>query len=145
MDQKVINFLTKHRVGALTVVNINGTPHAAVVHYAHTTDPLRIYILTEKSSKKAQGLLLGETQRAAFVVGFSEEEWVTFQAEGNIKMVLGEKALQDAQAIYYLKFPNAKHITTNSNLILLEFTTTWWRYSNLNPSPWEVIASHQEQ
>lgn len=145
MDQKVLQFLTTHKIGVLTTVNINGTPHSATLFYAHEIDPFRIFFLTEKTSKKVQGLLNGETERAAFVTGFSEKEWITFQAEGTISIVLGEEKLQDAQAVYYLKYPNAKHIEKYPNLILLEFRLTWWRYSDITSSPWEIISSHETE
>lgn len=143
MDVRVNEFLTHHRVGTISIASANGTPHSAAVHFAHATNPLKIYIVTEKKSKKTQGLLEGLSASASFVTGFSEEEWVTFQADGDIHIPRGEKELTEAKAAYYLKFPTAQANEYNSDITFLVFTPHQWKYTNLNPDPWEIISSEE--
>ena len=141
MDEKVNEFLTHHRVGTISILNANGLPHSAAVHFAHATNPLKIYIVTEKKSKKAQGLLEAFSAAASFVTGFSEEEWITFQADGDVHIPNDEKELTNAKDAYYAKYPASKADENDPSLTFLIFTPAWWRYTNLNPDPWEIISS----
>lgn len=141
MNEKVNEFLTHHRVATISIVDSNGLPHSAAIHFVHSFDPLRIFMVTEKESRKCRGLLDGLSASASFVTGFSEEEWITFQADGDIHIPRGEKELTDAKATYYLKFPTAQANEHNPDITFLVFTPHWWRYSNLNPEPWEIISS----
>lgn len=143
MDNKVQEFLTHHKVGVISIANKNGTPHGAAVHYAHSENPLRIYMVTEKDSKKCEGLLEGLSVAASFVTGFSEEEWITFQSDGDIHVPRGETELTEAKSAYYLKYPAAQANEHNESLTFLVFTPHWWRYTNLNPEPWEIISSEK--
>ncbi|HEX7042950.1 MAG TPA: pyridoxamine 5'-phosphate oxidase family protein [Patescibacteria group bacterium] len=143
MDNKVEEFLAHHKVGVISILSPQNIPHASTVHYAHSDNPFHVYIITEKKSKKCVGLLDGLSTNASFVTGFSEEEWVTFQADGDIHIPRSEKELDEAKAAYYLKFPNALANEHNQNLTFLIFTPTSWKYTNLNPEPWEIISSEK--
>ena len=141
MDTKVHEFLTHHRVGVISVLDLKGNPHSAAVHYAHSENPFCIFIVTEKKSRKMESLVEGLSSSASFVTGFSEEEWITFQADGDIHIPRGDTELNNAKAAYYVKFPNAQANEHNSDVTFLTFTPHWWKYTNLNPEPWETISS----
>lgn len=69
MDQKVLDFLAKNNVGALTTLLEDGSPHSAALHYSHQDKPLMLFFSTENTSRKCQALLDGKSIKAAFVAG----------------------------------------------------------------------------
>lgn len=140
MDKKVYAFLAHNNIGAITVLSPDGIPHSATIHFSHSDNPFHLYMVTEKTSRKCRGLLDGLSAAASFVTGFSEKEWITFQADGDIRIPHGDKELADAKASYYLKYPNAQANEHNPNLTFLIFTPHWWRYTDLKPEPWEIIS-----
>jgi len=86
MDQKILDFLAKEKVSALSVCMPDGTCHNAAMHYSHIAEPLTIYIQTENTSKKMAGLKDGQPVAASVVVGFNEQEMKTLQMDGQIRI-----------------------------------------------------------
>lgn len=72
MDNKILDYLAKNRVGVLSTLLRDGTLHGATLHYSHNTDPLELYFSTESTSRKCQAIIKNKSGKAAFVVGFSE-------------------------------------------------------------------------
>ncbi len=141
MEQKILEFLSTHRVCSLTTLLKDGTPHAAAVHYSHNVEPLELFFSTDKTSKKCQDLLTGNSTKASVVVGFSEEEWKTLQMDGKLRAVAGTDELQHIHPLHYLKHPEAAKYKNDPDTIFLKFTPTWWRYSDYTTEPLTVIAS----
>lgn len=141
MDKKIVDFLTKHRVGSLTVLLPDGQPHAAALHYSHKEAPLSVYFSTENTSRKAQGLLKGEATKAAVVIGFSEEEWITLQMDGEVEAILDNNELVGAQALHYAKHPSSAKYKDDPATIFLKFTPRWWRYTDYNTDPATILSS----
>src|SRR3989338_4346938 len=127
MEQKTLEFLAKHRVCSITTILPDGSPHAAALHYSHIEAPLTLYFSTENTSKKCQGLLNGEVVKGSVVVGFSEEEWVTLQMDGNIQAIADKAKLEEVYKVHYLKHPNSEKYKDAPATIFLSFTPTWWR------------------
>lgn len=123
MDKKVLDFLASHRICSLTTLLSDGSPHAAALHYSHKDEPLELYFSTENTSRKCQALLDGKTVKASVVVGFSEEEWITLQMDGDVRAILDKNELTPIQTIHYAKHP------------------TWWRYTDYNTKPLTIISS----
>lgn len=146
MNPRVLKFIKQNRVGVLSILRKDGSPHAAVLHYAcdYEVSPCKFYFSTENTSRKVEALLTGKTIKAAMVIGFSEEEWITLQINGNIKGMLTPKDKAKAQGIFYAKHPGSRRYKDNPATILLEFTPTWWRYSDLNKKPLETISSDEK-
>jgi general stress protein 26 len=132
MDKKIFSFLKKHRVGALTTVLKNGTPHAAALHFSHREEPFELYFSTENTSKKCEDLLTGKRGNASFVVGLSEEEWITLQMDGEIVIVSDKNELADIQKIHYKKHPSSEKYKDEPATVFLKFTPKWWRYTDYN-------------
>lgn len=132
VNKKVLDFLGKNRVGVLAVQLKDKSPHAAAMHYSHLATPLEIYIQTENTSRKCQAIIKGGTVRAAFVVGFSEEEFKTLQINGNIKVVSKSK-LPSLYKVHYKKHPDAKKWKDDPATVFLVFKPTWWRYTEYKP------------
>ena len=135
MDKKILDFLTKHRVSSLTTMLPDGTPHAAALHYSHNEEPIEIYFSTENTSRKCKGLLKGETVKASVVVGFSEEEWVTLQMDGDVTAITDKDELEKVYKIHYPKHPNSEKYKDDPATIFLKFTPAWWRYTDYNTNP----------
>ncbi len=139
MDQAVSNFLSKEQVGVLSVTLEDGTIHGATVHYSHTSDPFKIYIQTSKASLKASPFLNGEVGKGAMVIGVSEKDWLTLQVHGSVRAVVDEE-LENVYKIVYQKHPEAEE-HKGPKTIFLEFTPTWWKYTDFNTEPPTVINS----
>lgn len=121
MDQRIPNFLEYQKMSVLAIVLENGTPHTAAMHFVYHEG--FIYFSTHKGSRKLQKV---ETERtkASLTVGFSEQEWITAQFEGEI-----EKTDIRAKEIMLSKYPDdIKHF--DQDTVFLKFTPTWWRYSD---------------
>ena len=138
MDQKIIDFLDKERIAVLSVIQEDGCPHAASVHFSHDADPFRIYIQTSRTSKKAQPLLEGSISKAAMVVGFSEEEWVTVQMQGDIRILSDQTEADQAYMVHYKKSPDAEK-RRGPDTVILEFVPTWIRYTDFKTNPKTII------
>lgn len=143
MDKKVTDFIDAHRISVLTTLLPNNTPHSSTLHFAASTDPMYFIFLTEKSSRKCGHFEEGQKSSASLVIGFSEEEWVTLQMEGEIEIV-GKDNLEEAWRIYSHKYRGSEKYKTNKENVLLKFTPNWWRYTKVRPKPPEIISSKEE-
>ena len=138
MDSKIINFIAKEQVCALSVLLSDGVPHIATVHYSHTENPLRIFIQTSNTTTKAKALVNRENAKAAIVIGFSEEDWLTLQMRGDIKIVSNKDELEEIYKIHYKKHPDAEQYK-GPQTIFLEFKPTWWRFTDFNTDPETIV------
>jgi general stress protein 26 len=77
MDPKIIEYIKIERTCVVAVEMPDGSPHSATVHFAHAEDPLRLVILTDRHSKKAEPFLRKDTIRASVVIGTQESEMKT--------------------------------------------------------------------
>jgi general stress protein 26 len=100
IDKKVLEFLNKHRICAMSTLLKDGSPHVCALHYANSVNG-EVYIMTEKSGKKSEDLLGGKVGKASFVTGFSDEEWITLQMDGEVRTVTDKKELLEVHEIYY--------------------------------------------
>ena len=141
MNPQILNFITKERACVLSVILPDGTPHSAAVHYSHQNGPLKIFIQTTNTTEKVKGLLNGETGKASLVIGFSEQDWLTLQIRGDIKIVSELNQLQEIYKIHYAKHPDAEQYKNNPGTVFLEFTPTWWRFTDFNTDPETIISS----
>ncbi len=138
-------FLTSHRVCSLTTVLKDGSPHAAAVHYSHHPDPLELYVSTEKTSRKCQALLDGHPTKGSVVIGFSEEEWITLQLDGDVQAIVDPSELRTVHALHYAKHPDAEEYKDDPVTIFLKFIPSWWRYTNYNTDPLTIISSDRSE
>ncbi len=134
MNPEVLGFLSHHKICSLTTLLLDGSPHAAVLHYSHTTNPLTIYVGTENTSRKMEALVKNKSGKASLVIGFSDEEWKTLQMDGDVHVISPEEA-EKIQAIHYKKHPGAEKFKNNPETIFIKFTPSWWRYSDYTTNP----------
>ena len=140
MNQIAIDLLTKERVCVLSVVLADGTPHAAALHYSQQIDPVKLFIQTYPTVKTQAILESGGTAKAAVVVGFNEQDFLTLQMRGIVKIVSDQVKLAEIYKIHYAKHPEAEKYKS-PRTIFLEFTPTWWRYSDLKTDPETIIEN----
>jgi general stress protein 26 len=141
MDNRIIEFLNTQRIASLTTLLSDGTPHAAALHYSYTENPFTIYFSTDNTSRKFQGLVSNNETKAAIAIGFSEEDWLTFQLEGTVRKVANKTELESVQKIHYTKYPNSAKYKDEPETVFLAFTPTWWRFSDFNTDPETIISS----
>lgn len=142
MNQTILNFLSEERVGVISVILEDGAVHSATVHYSHddSAGSLKIYIQTSNDTLKVRPFLRGHTGKGAITIGFSEEKWITLQMHGNVRTVLAENELEEIYKIHYKKNPHAEKYK-GPDTVFLEFTPTWWRYTDFNTEPETVLGS----
>lgn len=142
MDLRIREFIAKNRIAALTIMLPDGTPHAATVHFAHQDNPtFKLFFMTEKTTRKCSSIINGENAKAAVVIGFSEKEWVTLQMEGNIHIVYSKDLIESVKSMYFLKYPGMQKYEANPQTVFLEFSPTWWRYSDLSGANKLIVSS----
>lgn len=129
MEDSIKQFLKAHRISVAGIIQKDGTVHSATMHYAHSEDPLTFYFMTDKSSRKCRPLQDGESANASLVIGFNEEEMATFQAEGTISFLKEENQDKGWDA-YTKKFPNRAGGKDNPEVVILQFTPNWGRFTD---------------
>ena len=144
MYKKILDFLTSHRVCSLTTLLNDGSPHAAALHYSHKNDPLELYFSTENTSLKTQALLSRKSTKASVVIGFSEEEWITLQMDGNVEAIFNPKELEAVHAMHYAKIPDAEQYKNDPATIFLKFIPKWWRYTDYNDDPPTILSLNKK-
>jgi len=140
MDKNVLDFIEKHRISVLTTLLKDGKPHSATMHYAFSKDPLSFIFLTEKGSRKLSALAESFSP-ASLVIGFSEEEWVELQVEGEIKVVRDKNELDYVWKVYADKYVGMDKYKNSPDSIMVLFRPSWWRYTEFRPKPPKVISS----
>jgi general stress protein 26 len=138
MNQKILDFLKKEPVGVISVLMADGAPHSATVHYSHQENPLKFFIQTSNGTVKVQNLLDGKIGKAAMVIGFSEQAWLTMQMRGTIRVVSDKNELEVIYKTHYAKHPDAEKYK-GPKTVFLEFTPTWWRFTDFNSEPETII------
>ena len=129
MRQEILDYLKSQRVGILSLEMLDGSPHAAAVHFAHIESPLTFFFETDSNYRKAEPLLKKSMTRASLVIGSDESLMKTFQLDGKVELLKSqEKRIFDS--VYPGKFPGKKEKLQSSKVILFKFTPTWWRFTD---------------
>src|ERR1700691_2437786 len=116
MTPELLAYLKTQRVGVLAVEMLDGSPHAATVHFAHTEDPFVFYFETYREYRKAEPLFAREITRASFVVGSDESDMKTLQLDGAAQL-LKPKERTMYESVYLGKFPEKKKKTEDSKFV----------------------------
>jgi general stress protein 26 len=138
MEQEMQSFLGEERIGVISVEMLDGSPHAAAIHFAHTTDPLTFIFLTGRASRKASPLLERTSTRASLVIGTNEDKMKTAQLDGVLE--IGDP--NEVSEAYFAKFPE-KTAKYDESATFLKFTPTTWRYSDFKREGKTVLNSDE--
>jgi uncharacterized protein YhbP (UPF0306 family) len=135
---EIFEYLKTERTGVLAVEMLDGSPHAATVHFSHSENPFIFYFETYRESRKAKVLLNKTTVRASFVVGTVEQGQRTLQLDGEIR-VLGEQEREAFNEVYLNKFPEKVEKSKDPKFLFLEFKPLWWRFTDWHTSEGKKI------
>ena len=138
MEPIVLKLVGKERVCVISVALEDGSPHSAVVHYSHQAEPLKIFIQTYPTIKVQAVSAKGGSAKASVVIGFSEEEFVTLQMRGGVRIVSDQDYLERIYRIHYAKHPDAEKYK-GPETVFFEFTPTWYKYSDFKGDPEKII------
>jgi general stress protein 26 len=143
VDERIAGFLSKHAICSLTTLLAGGAPHAAALHFSYNPASFEFYFLTKNTSRKAGGLQHAESVKAAVVVGFSDEELITLQLDGEVSIITDKIELEDVRGNYFGKHPSSKKYENDKAYIFLKFTSSWWRYTDYSTKPATILAGRQ--
>lgn len=129
MDQEILDYINSQRIGVLAMEMMDGSPHAATVHYAVAENPLMFLFETDRQYRKAEALFGREVSRASLVLGFDEKEMKTLQIDGEVKLI-EENEREALLATYHKKFPEKVAMAEKHDLVFFTLTPTWWRFTD---------------
>ena len=137
MSEKVLEFLKTKEVCTLAVQMLDGSPHAATVHFAYQAEPFTFVIFTNPKYRKAEPILKKDKVLASMVITNEEEpNQKTLQLDGEITTLKAE----EYRTVYLERFP--KTAEKHSNDFPFIFTPTWWRFTDWSsPGGKTVITS----
>lgn len=138
MEITVVDYLKSHQIGCLAVEMQQGV-HGAAVHYT-LTDQGTFYIQTELTTRKCELLRENGVAAATFVVGFSEEEWKTFQADGSVRLITDPDERKEFSKIRQAQYPSTD-FTNDLEVAFLEFIPNWSRFTDSNTKPKTIIET----
>lgn len=128
MIPEILEYLKTQNVGVLAVEMLNGSPHGATVHFAHTEEPLVFYFETYRDYRKAEPLYGREQTRASFVVT-DEVNMKTLQLDGVVELIKTEEK-EKYDSVYFGKFPGKLEKSKDPKFVFFKFTPTWSRFTD---------------
>ena len=130
MNQEILEYIQSQKVCVLAVEMLDGSPHAATVHFAHTSEPLQFFFETDSRYRKAEPLLEKPVTRASLVIGVDEDTMKTLQLDGEVRLLktAAEHALYEK--VYLGKFPNNKLKAADDTFLPFTFIPKWWRFTD---------------
>ncbi|MDD5068857.1 MAG: pyridoxamine 5'-phosphate oxidase family protein [Candidatus Pacebacteria bacterium] len=129
MPPEILNYIKTERVGVLAVEMLDGSPHAATVHFAHTENPLVFYFETYREYRKAEPLFSREVTRASFVIGTDERIMKTLQFDGIVQL-LKKDEMEIFDSVYLGKFPEKKEKSKDPKFVFFKFIPNRWRFTD---------------
>lgn len=128
MKQEILDYLKTQRVGVLAVEMLDGSPHAATVHFAHTDEPLVFYFETDRKYRKSEPLFARESVRASLVIGADKNTMKTLQLDGTARLVQDGKGKEVFEKVYFEKFPEKRAKYSGPDVVIFSFAPSWWRF-----------------
>lgn len=146
MPKEILDYLNTKRVGVLAVEMLDGSPHAATVHFAYDEDSGLFLFETDRRYRKSEPLFGKEATRASFVIGFEETNTKTLQLDGIAQLVKTEAGKELFEKVYYGKFPEKaeKAKKLGDNWVSFSFKPTWWRFTVWTEDKGKVIISSED-
>lgn len=143
MNPELIDFLKTSQTCVISIEMMDGSPHAATVHFANSENPFMFCFVTDRNYRKSEPLLGREVSRASLVVGVDERNKKTFQADGEARVLKGEEG-QLFKETYFGKFPQ-KHeaVMADHNSLLFVFIPTWWRFTDYTKKTGKLILTSE--
>ena len=130
--QDVYDFLNAYTTGAISTVNADGKPNAAIIGFGQTKD-LQIVFGTGNTTRKYQNIM--RDPHVAFAIGGGTPE--TIQYEG-VARELDKSELDIVEATHWKKNPSSKKHAERPTERYFIVMPTWIRYTKVDEDPWVV-------
>ncbi len=143
MKPEIIEYINTQRICVLAVEMLDGSPHAATVHFAHQSEPSVFYFETSKTYRKCEPLFGRAESRASVVIGSDENNMKTLQMDGVVKIVSG-KEKENFDKVYFGKFPNKIAKSYGFENVYFSFSPTWWRFTDWTGPNGKVILYSED-
>lgn len=135
MNSEILNFIKNQRICVFGIEMMDGSPHAATLHYALQGDPLTFIFQTEKSYRKSEPLFGKKISRATLVIGTNEGDMRTFQADGNAELFTDD----NLREVYLNKFPKNREGANDPEVVFFVFTPILWKFSDYTKSEGKTV------
>jgi general stress protein 26 len=145
MDQKILDYIKSQKVGVLAVEMMDGSPHAATVHFANTENPLILLFETYRESRKAEPLFAKKLTRASVVIGSNESDMKTLQLDGEVRLLDEQEKIDLFQKIYLDKFSEKIEKSLEPKVVPFMFIPKWWRYTDWTKPEGKLILSSEDK
>ena len=141
MHEPILNFVRTERIAVIAVEMLDGSPHGATVHFAHTENPLAFIFETSRTYRKAEPMLAHGKTRASLVIGFVEGAGQkTLQMDGVARALSADE--KKYEETYFAKFPQKAEGEDDPDDLFFVFEPTWWRFTDWSgPTGKIVLAS----
>jgi len=143
MPKEVIDFIKSQFLAVLAVEMMDGSPHAATVHFAFHEDTSNFLFETYRPYRKCEALFGREKSRASLVIGFDENDRKTLQIDGEVKLLQTDTEKLLFNKIYFKKFPNKKN--NDPQFVFFSLTPKWWRYTDWDSPSGKIIISSDDK
>jgi general stress protein 26 len=132
----LVNFIKNNRICVFATMIGNVSPHAAVIHYSMTANPVKLYFSTDDRSTKVQNLM--SDPNSAVALGWSEVDWITVQMRGASRVLTDVAEIAQIKQAHYAVHPNSQRFENDPHNVFIVFEPSWIRYSDLGVVP-EII------
>ncbi len=139
MQDTILHFIQKERLSVLSVQLGDGSIHPAVVHFSSSDDGEKFFIQTSNTTVKAGPVISGGICAASLAIGFSEQDWVTLQMRGSLRLISDSEEAQRVQISHHTKIPDAEK-RMGPTTVFLEFAPAWFRYTDFKTKPITIIT-----
>lgn len=140
MNPEILHYIQSQRIGVLSVEMLDGSPHGATLHFAHTDEPLVFFFKTSSDYRKSQPLLGRDVSRASFVIGVDENNMQTMQLDGTVQILRPDEHANFI-AVYYGKFPEKTNTTQDPKSVIFKFVPTRWQYTNWKAPQGKMVVT----
>ena len=144
MDKAILDYLKTQRTCVFAIEMMDGSPHAATVHFAHSENPFVFYFETNKTYRKAEPLFGRPESRASLVVGSTESNMQTLQLDGNARLIKDDE-LDTYTQIYLGKFPEKQEKSQGADFVRFLFIPTWWRFTDWTGKEGKRILTSEDR
>ena len=141
MNQEVIEYIKTQRAGVLAVEMMDGSPHGATIHFAHTENPLMFLFETNREYRKCEALFGRKTTRATFVIGADEGNLKTLQMDGEVRLMTDIENEELFRGLYLEKFPKKKAKAEGPDTVAFLFIPKWWRFTDWTKPEGKLILT----
>lgn len=135
----VQEIIRTRRSCVLSVESKDGV-HSAAMLYSHSSDYASLYFQSESSTEKMSLIQDVLVSRAAVVIGTTEEEKITLQLRGKIRLISDLTELKSVKDIHYAKHPLSQPYESDKT-VFLEFIHDWYRLTDYRVKPPQLTHS----